>query len=66
LHDTLALVGRDVLNLPRVSLKERKKQLACVPLIPFEFPQFFLSLILQHLSHGSADTPVLQAELTHA
>jgi hypothetical protein len=50
LHDTLALVGWDVLHPPWVSLKERKKRLACAPLAPFEFPQFSPSLILQHLS----------------
>jgi hypothetical protein len=47
-------------------LKERKKKLACAPLAPFEFPHFFPSLILQHLSQGSADTLVLQAEWTWA
>jgi hypothetical protein len=63
LHDTLASTGQDVLHLLRVTLKERKKNLGCAPLDPFKFPQLFLSLILQHLSRGSADTLVLQAKL---
>jgi hypothetical protein len=50
----------------RDSLKERKKKFPCAPLAPFKFSQFFLSLILQHLSQGSADTLKLQAELTRA
>jgi hypothetical protein len=66
LYDTLASVGWDVLYPPRVRLKERKKVLACVPLPPIEFPQFFPSLIMQHLSQGSADTLVLQVETTWA
>jgi hypothetical protein len=49
------------MHLPWVSLKERKKRLACATLARFEFPQFFPSLILQHLCWGSADMLVLQA-----
>jgi hypothetical protein len=64
LHDTLALVDRNVLRSLRVSLKERKRKLACAPLAPFVFPHFLLSLFLHHLSWGSANTPVLQAGLT--
>jgi hypothetical protein len=33
---------------------------------PFEFPHFFLSLFLQRLSQGSADTLVSLSELTQA
>jgi hypothetical protein len=50
LHDTLSSADRDVLYLSRVSLKETKKVLACAPLAPFNFPQFFPSLILRHSS----------------
>jgi hypothetical protein len=66
LHDTFASADRGILYLPRVSLKERKKVLAYVPQAPFEFPQFFPSLILQHSSQGSAGTLVLKAEPTRA
>jgi hypothetical protein len=45
-------------------LKEKKKMLAYAPQTSFEFPQFFLSLILQHSSQGSADMLVLQVEPT--
>jgi hypothetical protein len=62
LHDTLASAVWDILYLPRVSLKERKKVLACAPPAPFEFPQFFPCLILQHSSKGSANMLVLQTE----
>jgi hypothetical protein len=50
LRDTLALAGRNILHPLWVSLKERKRKLACASLAPFEFPHFFPSLILQHLS----------------
>jgi hypothetical protein len=47
-------------------LIERKKKLIYKPLAPFEFPQFFTSLILKHLSRGSMDMHVLQVDLTQA
>jgi hypothetical protein len=54
LHDTLALVGRNVLRLLWVSLKERKGKLTCAPLAPFEFPHFLLSVYVAFVprEHG--------------
>jgi hypothetical protein len=37
LHDTLVSANRDILHLLRVSLKERKKKLACAPLAHSSF-----------------------------
>jgi hypothetical protein len=47
LHDTLVSANWDILHLLRVSLKERKKEKACL-CAPgsFEFPQLFPSSIL--------------------
>jgi hypothetical protein len=66
LYDSMASVSQDVQHPPRISLKERKKRLVYAPLAPFEFPQFFPSLILQYLSWGSTNTLVLQVELTQS
>jgi hypothetical protein len=44
--------------------KKEKGKLACAFLSPFEFPRIFLSLFLQCLFRGEADTLVLQVEST--
>jgi hypothetical protein len=66
LPDTLALANWNTLHPFQVSLKERKRKLACAPLAPFEFPHFFPSLFLQRLSWGSADMLASPTELTQA
>jgi hypothetical protein len=66
LLDTSALADQNILHLFEVSLKRRKRKLACAPLAPVEFPHFFSSLFQQHMSRGSADTLASPTELTRA
>jgi hypothetical protein len=40
------VASQNILHPLWVSLKERTRKLACVPLTPFELPHFFSSLIL--------------------
>jgi hypothetical protein len=64
LPDTLALAHRNILHPFQVSLKIRKRKLACAPLSPSEFAHFFMSLFIRRLSRGSEDTLVSSTELT--
>jgi hypothetical protein len=66
LPDTSALANRNTLHPFQVSLKRRKRKLACAPLAPFKFPHFLTSLFLQCLSWGSADTLASPMKLTWA
>jgi hypothetical protein len=65
LHETLTSINSNILRLIRVALKREEKLparlrlLSCI-LIPS------CVLFLQLLSRGSADVPVLQAEVTQA
>jgi hypothetical protein len=66
LLDTSALVDWNILHLFQVSLERRKRKLAYVPLAPFEFLHFFLSLFLQRLSWRSANTLASPTKQTRA